>query len=140
MSILLVAYILVTKIGYDGQTKWIYFLIKDDDLFKKCKTIWDRVVADVKKEFDSEPLYNKNCLKTKIKSHGDEVTDLYDKILDYNYTCLAVIILDTALKKDDSYYLQVFLKRCKHTEKKVLRQVHDSLSGFSYSSDEPDEE
>ena len=32
-----------------------------------------------KKELDSEPLYNKEFLKTKIKSHGDEVTDFYDK-------------------------------------------------------------
>ena len=27
-----------------------------------------------------------------------------------NHTCLAVISLDSALKKDVSYYLQVFLK------------------------------
>ena len=65
ISILLAACITVTKIGYDEQTKWIYFLIKDDDLFKKCKTICDKFIADIKKEFDSEPVYNKNCLKTK---------------------------------------------------------------------------
>ena len=33
----------------------------------------------MKKEFDSEPVYNKNYLKTKIKSHGDDVTEVYDK-------------------------------------------------------------
>ena len=31
------------------------------------------------KEFDSEPDYNKELLKTKTKSHGDEVTDFHDK-------------------------------------------------------------
>ena len=41
--------------------------------------IWDKVSADIKKEFNDEPAYNKNFLKTKIKSHGDEVTDLLDK-------------------------------------------------------------
>ena len=30
--------------------------------------------------------------------------------LDSNYTCLAVISLDSALEKDGSYYLQVFLR------------------------------
>ena len=25
--------------SYDGQTKWIYFLIKDDDLLEKFNTI-----------------------------------------------------------------------------------------------------
>ena len=55
----------------------MYFLIEDDDLLEKY-TIWDKVSADIKKEFDSQPVYNKNCLKTKIKSHGDEVTDFYN--------------------------------------------------------------
>ena len=60
---------------YDGQTKWMYFLLEEDDLLEKYNTIWDKVSADIKKEFDSEPMYKKNYLKTKIKSHGTEVTD-----------------------------------------------------------------
>ena len=46
-------------------------------------------------------------MKTEIKSHGDEVTDIYDmKIpkVDSNSTCLEVISLDSVLKKDISYY------------------------------------
>ena len=66
--------------SYDGQTKWMYFLIEDDDLLKKkYKTSWDKVSADIKKEFYSKPVYNKECLKTKTKSHVDEFTDFYDK-------------------------------------------------------------
>ena len=121
----------------------MYFLIEDDDLLKKYNTISDKVDAGIKKGFDSEPVHNKNYLKTKIKSHGDEVTDFYDKKipkLDSNHTCLAVISLDSALKKDDNYYPQVFLKECKYIEKKVVRHIHDNLSDFSYSSDELDEE
>ena len=45
----------------------------------------------MKKEFDSEPVFNKEY---------------------------SVISLDFALKKDDNYYLQVFLKECKFSEKK----------------------
>ena len=55
-------------------------------------------------------------MKTKIKSHGDEVTDIYDKKipkLESNHTCLAVISLDSSLKKDDNCYLEVLLKECK---------------------------
>ena len=51
----------------------MYFLIENDDLLEKYNTIWDKVSADVRKEFDKEPVYNKNYLKTKIKFHGDEV-------------------------------------------------------------------
>ena len=29
--------------SYDGQTKWMYFLIEDDDLLEKCNTIWDKI-------------------------------------------------------------------------------------------------
>ena len=27
----------------DRQTKWMYFLIENDDLLKKCNNIWDKV-------------------------------------------------------------------------------------------------
>ena len=82
-------------------------------------------------------------MKTKIKSHGDEVRDFYNKKirkLDSNHTCLAVISLDSALKKVDTYYLQVFLRECKYIKNKLIRYVHDNLSDFSYSSDASEEE
>ena len=94
--------------SYDGQTKWMYFLIEDDDLLKKYSTIWDKVRAAIKKEFESEPVYNKNFLKTKVKSYGDEVTDFYDKKVpkvDSNHTCFTVIGLNSPRKQDENYYL-----------------------------------
>ena len=54
--------------SYDGQTKWMYYLIEDDDLLEKYNTIWGKVSADTKKEFDNQPVYNKEFLKTKVKS------------------------------------------------------------------------
>ena len=50
--------------SYDGQTMWMYFLIENDDLLEKYNTVWDKVSADIKKEFDNEPVYNKNKNKT----------------------------------------------------------------------------
>ena len=60
--------------------------------------------------------------------------------MDSNYTCLAVISLDSALKKDENYYLQVFLKECKYIEKKVVCHIHDTLSDLSFCSGESNEE
>ena len=120
----------------------MYFLIKDYDLLKRYNTIWSKVSTDIEKEFDSELVYNKEILKTKIKSHGDEVTDFYDKKIskvDFSHTCLAVISLDSALNNDGNYY-PVFLKECKYIEKKVVRRIHDNFSYCSYSSDESDGE
>ena len=129
--------------SYDGQIKWMYFLIEDDDLSEKYNIVWDKVSTDIKKEFDSEPVYNKNYLKTKIKPRCDEVTDFYDKEipkLDFHHTCLAVISLDSALNKNVDYYPQVFLRECKYIERKVVRHINDNLSDFSYSSGKSDEE
>ena len=39
---------------YDGQTKWMYFLIEIDDLLEKYNTIWDKVSADIKTELDNK--------------------------------------------------------------------------------------
>ena len=35
-------------ISFDGQTKWMYFLIEDDSLLEKYNTIWDKVNTDIK--------------------------------------------------------------------------------------------
>ena len=86
-------------------------MIEDDDLLEKHNTIWDKVSVDIKKEFDSEPVYNNIFLKAKIKFHGGEVTGFYNKKItkvDSNHTCLAVISLDSALKNDDNYYPKCF--------------------------------
>ena len=107
---------------YDGQTKWMYFLIENQDLIEKYNTIWDKASADIEKEFDDEPLYNNKILKTNIKSH-DEVTDFYDKEIpkvDSNHNCLAIMSLDSALNKDGNYYPQVFLKECKFIKNRLL--------------------
>ena len=90
----------------DGQTKWMYFLIEDDELLEKYNTIRDKSSADNKKEFDSKPAHNKELLKNKIKSDGDKVSDFYDKKVskvDSNHTYLTVIGLDLALKEDQNY-------------------------------------
>ena len=56
--------------SYDRQTKTMYFLIENNDLLDKYNTIWDKVSADIKKQFASWPVYNKKFLVTKVKYHG----------------------------------------------------------------------
>ena len=85
----------------------------------------------------------KNFPKNIYIYHGDEVANFYDneiRRVDFNHTCLSIISLDSALKRDGNCYPQVFLKECERVEKKVVRHIHDSLSDFSYSSGESDEE
>ena len=36
--------------SYNRQTKWMYFLIEDDDLSERYNVIWDKISADIKKK------------------------------------------------------------------------------------------
>ena len=54
------------------------FRLRNTIYWRKYNNIWDKVSADIEKEFDSVPIYNKKQ-NTKIKYHGDEVIDFYDK-------------------------------------------------------------
>ena len=117
----------------------MHFLIKDDDLLEKYETISDKVSTDTKKELDSEPIYVKKVLKTKIKFHCDEVTNFYDKKIlkvGSSHTCLAVISSESALKNDENYYPKVFLKECTYIKKKEVRHIIDDLESSSDDSDE----
>ena len=61
----------------------------------------------IKKELDCKPIYNKKFLKTKIRSYGYEATDFQDNEIpkkDSNYTCLAAILIDFFLKRDENHY------------------------------------
>ena len=58
-------------------------------------------------------LFTVKTLKTKITFFGDGASDFHDQDIPkvgYNYTWLAVIANDSALKKDKNYYPQVLLK------------------------------
>ena len=69
---------------------------------KKYNDVLNKVSNSIKKEFDSEPIYSKRFLKTKIKSYGDDDTDFQNKKIPKvgsNYTCLAVMLIDFVFKK-----------------------------------------
>ena len=44
-----------------------------------------------------------------------------------NYTCLAVMTIDSALKRYENYYLRVFLKEYKYVEKEMIRHITEDL-------------
>ena len=54
---------------YD-ETKFMSFLIKDDELLEKYNKIWKKVKNTIDKEFDSDPVYNEKYLKAEIISYN----------------------------------------------------------------------
>ena len=83
----------------------MYFLIEDDELLKKCNTISENDSADIKKEFNRKPVYNKIFLNTKKIFYVEKATDFHIKEIPKagsNQTCLTIITIDSALIKDEN--------------------------------------
>ena len=68
------------------QSKYISFLIKDDELQENIIEFGKKVENNITKEFGSEPVYNEKYLKAKIKScngkinayfHNNKVLNLF---------------------------------------------------------------
>ena len=61
------------------ETKYLFFLIKNNELLEKYNKFWEIVKNSIKKEFYSEPIYNEKYLKAKIKSYNGKInTDLHN--------------------------------------------------------------
>lgn len=54
----------------------------------------------------------------------------------FNHSCLAVISLDSTLRKDENYYLQVILKERNNIDNEVIRHITEDVE---ISFDESDE-
>ena len=80
----------------------MYFLIENDDLLEKYSTLWDKVSAAIKKEFDSEPVYNKTrrnfSLVTRCKIRSLLVAKIH-------------LLLITLLISIATYYVKSLLTR-----------------------------
>ena len=115
------------------ETKYMSFLIKDDEVLEKYNKISDKGSNSIKKGFDSEPVYNEKYLKTKIKSYENKIsTRLHDDGIPKegsHYICLSVILIDSVFKIWKTCYSQVFLEECKYIvkEKKLVRYFTDHL-------------
>ena len=46
-----------------NETKYMSFLIKDDELLEKYNKIWEKVKNIISKEFDRKPVYNEKKSK-----------------------------------------------------------------------------
>ena len=70
------------------------FLIKDETLFGRYKKTWEKVSNIIKKEFNSELVYNKRYLKAKKNKTKER----------FHWGCGRVILIDSVYRKDENYY------------------------------------
>ena len=108
------------------ETKYMSFLIKDDELLEKYNEIWEKVKNSIKEEFDSKPVYNEKYLKAKIKSYNGKInTNFHNNKIPREgsqFICLSVILIDSVFRTGKNYYPQVFLDECKY----VVKEKKDS--------------
>ena len=119
------------------------FLIKDDEVGEKYEQIWDVIKNKLKIKFHSEPVYEYKYLKTKVREYDGVIkTNFLGNDVpkeNMHYTCIACITIDSVMKMDKKYFLQVYLEECKHKIKiKMSRFINAELDSDSGSDDDSD--
>ena len=67
------------------------FLIKDDELLEKYNEIWEKVKNIIKKEIDSEPVYNEKYLTAKKNYIMEKSTKIFT-IIKYQKNVLSLFV------------------------------------------------
>ena len=121
----------------------ISFLIKDDEVAEKYEQIWNVIKTKLKIKFHSEPVYEYKYLKLKVREYGGVIkTNFLGNVIpkeNMHYTCIACITIDSVMKMDKKYFLQVYLEECKHKIKiKMSRFINAELESDSGSDDDSD--
>ena len=84
------------------ETKYMPFLMKDDKLLEKYNEIWEKVKNPIKKEFDSEPVYNEKYLKAKIKSYNGKIDiNIYNNKISKEgsqFICLLLVLIASVFR------------------------------------------
>ena len=94
----------------------------------------------------SEPNYNDNYIKTKIKSYnndirtnvGDESNNRKVPKEDCSYKCLLLISLDSVIQMGKIYFPETLLEECKY--KLIKKKIKDLITNDFYLSSESEYE
>ena len=97
---------------FENGGKNMSFLIKDDEVWDKYDKIWDVIKNNLNIKFHSEPVYEYKYLKTKVKEYDGMIkTNFLNNSMpkeNMHYTCIACITIDSVMKIDEKYFLQVY--------------------------------
>ena len=97
----------------EKNSKYLNHLVNDKEILKNHSEIWNKIKSLIKKEFNSEPVYNDKYIKTKIKIYNDRVYTNFqhNKIPKDNEYCanFSVILLDSIFVNSiQEYYHKYF--------------------------------
>ena len=108
---------------FENSGKNMSFKIEDDEVYIKYNSIWNKIkelLGGIK--LSSEPTYDDQHIKTKVKTFSDIIKILFDgneipkeRI---EYVCIPCISVDSVLKLDKKWCPQVYLEQCNYKTKK----------------------
>ena len=89
---------------FDNDGKIKSFKIENNNVLVKYNEIWNKIKKVRNIKFHSAPIYDKKCIKTKVKTcNGVASTTFWDDEIpkgNVHYTCIALINIDSVVKMD----------------------------------------
>ena len=108
---------------FENGGKNMIFKIEDDEVYVKYNSIWNKIKELLNGiKFSSEPIYDDQYIKTKVKLFSEVIKTLFDgneipkERMEYSY--IPCISVDSVFKIDRKWYPQVYLEQCKYKIKK----------------------
>ena len=113
-------------------------------LLKHYNKLWEKTEELIRIGYESKPVYadDDKYIKTKIKKYADSiVTNFHNKKIPKEKSqckCLSMIILDSVIKANKTYYSQTFLEECKYVQEKINIEnyIDDDLKSESDHNEE----
>ena len=110
-------------------------------MWDRYDEIWCVIKDKLRIKFHSEPVYEYEYLKAKVKEFDGVIktnflgNDMPNENM--HYTCIACITIDSVLRIDKKNHPQVYLEECKYRVKKIQmsRFINTELKSDSESSD-----
>ena len=101
---------------------YIYFLIKNDEVWDKYDKIWEVIKNKLSINFNSKPAYEYRYLKAKVREFDGIIrTNFLGNGIpkeNMHYACITCITIDSVLTKGRKNYPQVYLEEFKYKVKK----------------------
>ena len=106
---------------FENGTRKTSLFTDNNEFLGRYTTIWGKINDLINKKFDSDPVYNKKYINTKIRSYNnDNKTNFHDidnknnKLPEKNkpYKCMSLISLDSIIKINKKYFPQTRLQAC----------------------------
>ena len=123
--------------AYKRSLFYMSFVIKNDEVWEKCKQIWGLIWNKVGIKFHSLPINDKKYIKTKIKEYGRVIKTKFlgNDVPKENkhYTCIACVTIDSVTRMTKKNYSQVYLEECNYKINKMSTFINTELESDSDS-------